>query len=164
MKSIIYILLTFILLGWYLYEPTKDLYLDFIHKKMLKYIQENYILLSPNNFKMGDIIYNQRCHLNAVQNILENKSKSVHLVVTYNKNDDEMPFIIHFINKDENDKWVDNTWGWCYKFYDYYYIKEVKETEFDTIGNILRDTKKEFLNKFSNKILNEIFNVKYNIF
>lgn len=49
---------------------------------------------------------------------------------------------MHFINKNSDEKFVDNTWGWTYEFYDYYFLRELYESEYNNISDLLNDVRK----------------------
>lgn len=126
-----------------------------------KYVIANYTKLNTEKFVLGDAPFNRRCHLNAVQKIKEGKAKKVFLCFTIDKDDNSQ--CVHFINQLEDGKYQDNTWGWLYEQTDYYIIREVEETEYDKIWDVLENTKETLLNLHSNWLERFIFRINKNI-
>jgi hypothetical protein len=104
--------------------------------------------LNHKDFILGDILYNNRCHLNSVQKVKMGKASKIYLCYVIDKDNEHS--MVHFINQLENGKYQDNTLGWIYQTYNYYVIKEVNETEYDTIWNVLTNTKEDLLAHNSN--------------
>jgi hypothetical protein len=136
-------------------------YKDKIYKNIREYCKTHYQLLNPIEFELGDNLFNRRCHLNAVQKIKEGKATEVYLCIAWDK-DDKLP-CIHFINKLENSKWQDNTWGWLYERNEYYIIRKVNINEYDYIWNVLNDAKRSILQLNSNSFMRFIFRIKEEI-
>lgn len=120
------------------------------------YCKVNFRLLPKEKFKLGQGIYNLKCHMNTVQKVKEKNAEKVLLCVIMNSSDDP---IVHFINMDKSGNYIDNTLGWEWEYYDYYLIKEINQDEFSYIGSVLLKTKKVILESCSNKILNTLFSV-----
>jgi hypothetical protein len=97
-----------------------------IKKRIDKYCETNYEKISKENMIMGKGLFNQRCQLNAVQQVKENNANEVYMVLC--SNEATYPFV-HFINKND-DKYIDNTLGWELDVYDYYIIRKIDETEY----------------------------------
>lgn len=117
-------------------------------KKILNYVKTNYILLDNSKFIGGKTYMNQRCHINAVQDAYDNKSK---VLLTFCIGNNEM--FVHFINETKNGKYIDNTLGWFGRqLYDYYLIREVEPFEYATIWKILYSTKRTLINLSSNRL------------
>lgn len=112
------------------------------------------MLIRLDDFILGEAPFNNKCHKNSVQKFKEDKSQKVILCYAFDKGDYQC---VHFINKNVDGKYVDNTWGWIYKYYDYYFIKEVSEDECDTIWDLLSDTKKSLINVNCNFIEKMIY-------
>ncbi len=106
-------------------------------------------MLSHDDFKLGKNFYNSRCHINSVQDVMEKNSEKVYLVIIYNENSSPK-VIVHFINQDKNEQYVDNTFGWTFKEFKYFCVREIKPEEFDNISNILGNMKNELKNKNCN--------------
>jgi len=96
-----------------------------IFEAIRNYAITNYKKINIEDFVLGDIPYNYKCHLNSVQKVKENKAEKVFLCVAIDKDDDSL--CVHFINQLNNGKYQDNTWGWLYEQNDYYIIKEVEK-------------------------------------
>jgi hypothetical protein len=126
-------------------------YKEKIYKNVREYCSSNYQYIDSKEFQLGDNPFNRRCHLNSVQKIKEGKAKEVYLCVAWDK-DDKIP-CVHFINKLDNDKWQDNTWGWLYERNIYYIIKKISEQEYEYIWDILNDTKKSLTKLNSNRFM-----------
>lgn len=135
-------------------------YREEVINRIARYCRISYNPIEFKDMVLGDLLFNSKCHLNAVQRVKENKAKEVYLCVCIDKNNNDT--IVHFINKDNDNKYVDNTLGWCYKDYDYYIIRKIKRYEYDNISNILIDTKKELVFKHSNKIMRKLTKIDYN--
>lgn len=123
-------------------------YKEKLLNKIINYTICNYTKLDTKNFKLGEIPYNFRCHLNSVQKVKENKADEVYLCMTLNE--DYKDPIIHFINKKDN-TYMDNTWGWLYEENNYYIIRKINENEYNNIGNILEITRQSLLDLYSKK-------------
>lgn len=132
-----------------------------IYKKIIKYCEKYYTKVDGSDFLLGELRYNQKCHLNAVQNKLEKKSDNVYLAVCVDKGVDT-DINIHFINK-KGDNYLDSTFGWASCFYVYYICRKIEEDEYKNIRKILIQSKKDIFNICSNKILNKILFFNYDI-
>lgn len=128
-----------------------NLYKDKLWNKINKYVITNYEKLNKKDFKLGELNLNRKCHLNSVQKVKENKCELVYLCIHIENNQPT----VHFINKN-NDKYIDNTWGWLWKTGDYYLVKEIEESEYDAIGDILESTRQSLLDLFSRKWVRNI--------
>jgi hypothetical protein len=87
---------------------------------------------------MGDGMFNQRCHNNAVQKCKIGKAKDVYAVIYIE------PYaqpIIHFINKLKNGKFQDNTLGYLHEKAKYYILRKIEPEEYGEIGDILTNYK-----------------------
>lgn len=131
-------------------------------EKILERVKDHCKLLyekvDKNNMVMGDMNYNQRCHLNSIQYIKENKAKESYLCVAIG---DEGFVCVHFINKNNDGKFVDNTWGWLYESVDYYIVRKVNSYEYEDIWNLLDNMKKNLIFNNSNKFLRKICSINY---
>lgn len=138
----------------------KNKYINSIYEKVKNYCRTNYQHLDSNKFVLGQGLFNRKCHMNSVQRVKEGKASKVILTIIFTSNFDPM---VHFINIDENGKYVDNTLGWEWECYNYYMIKELSEQEFDVVGGLLSDTKDFLVRVNSNKLLNKIFRIDEDI-
>lgn len=114
-----------------------------IAKRIKQYCSTHLELLDKKDFELGMYMGNYKCHFNAVQKATEDSKNSVILVMSIG--DNEQP-IVHFINK-RGKKFIDNTWGYQYQWFDYYFIKKVSPKEFETIYEILANTKEEIIHQ-----------------
>lgn len=121
-----------------------------IKRRIDKYCETNYEKINKDDMIIGKGLFNQRCQLNAVQQVKEHKANEVFMVVCLN--DSTYPFV-HFINK-VNDKYIDNTLGWEYEIYNYYLIRRIDGSEYKKINDILMNTKDVLLDLHSNTFLN----------
>lgn len=137
----------------------KKRYTNSILSKIYDYAVANYRKMDGDNFVLGELPYNYKCHLNAVQKVKEGKATKVILCVAIDKNDYKR-IVVHFINQLKNGKYQDNTWGWVYEDYNYYMVKEVDSTEFNRIGDLLNGLRDTLINHNSNRILRKLFGVK----
>ncbi|MDM0660014.1 hypothetical protein QTH47_12890 [Clostridium perfringens] len=135
-------------------------YKEKVINRIIRHCMVYYEPIDKKNMKMGEMPYNRRCHLNAVQNVKEGKAKSVHLCVCIDGND----VIVHFINRDKEGYFVDNTLGWGYKNLDYYRIRRIDPIEYDDISKILDSTKEELVFEHSNSIMRKLTNIDFNNF
>lgn len=119
-----------------------------IYDRIKNYVETNYKKISENMLTLGDLTFNNRCHLNSVQKIKENKATKVFSCVAINKNEEDI--IVHFINQLEDGMFQDNTWGWIYDEYDYYIVKEIIPEEYEKIGKQLEELKEFLINSNSN--------------
>jgi len=130
-------------------------YKDNLIDKINMYIKTNYKKINHKDMVLGDSYYNRRCHLNAVQYIKQDKAEEVYLCIYI---DNGQP-IVHFINK-KDDKYIDNTLGWLYEQMEYYIIKQVNETEYNNIWNLLKETKESLTNLYTSSFTRFIFRIK----
>ncbi|MBX4152360.1 hypothetical protein, partial [Paenibacillus lautus] len=101
---------------------------DKIKKRIGTYVKTHFRKINPEDFVLGEINYTHRCHLNAVQKIREGKAIKVFSCIAIDK-EDETSVVVHFINQNEEGKFVDHTWGWMMQHYNYYLIKEIEDVE-----------------------------------
>lgn len=120
-----------------------------------------YTPIDKKEMVLGELKYNMKCHLNSVQAIKENIAEKVYLVIAINENNKS---IVHFINRDQEGYFIDNTLGWLYEELDYYIVREIKPNEFSRIGDILNFMKKYLVNNNSNWLLRKIHKIEYDNF
>lgn len=137
----------------------KNKYIKSVKSKIHDFVVMNYTLMDENKFVLGEIPYNYKCHFNAVQKVKEGKASKVIACVTVEKNKWEN-IIVHFINQLEDGSYQDNTWGWMHKENKYYFIREIKEDEFDNINSLLGWFQDNLVNSNSNSMLRKIFKLK----
>lgn len=84
---------------------------------------------------------NRRCHENAVHDAVAANQDKIVMCLAISKTN-HAPFI-HFVNYDSQlNKYLDNTFGYWTKNYDYYLLREVPKEDFDRILTIFTDYKK----------------------
>jgi len=132
-------------------------YKDKLITKISNHTKSQYELIDKKDMRMGIGLFNRACHRNSVQKIKEGASESVWAVIAINSYG--FP-IVHFINKDSDGKFVDNTLGWEYEYLDYYIVDKVKECDFENIAQLLLDIKDDLISKCGNKFFNKILNIK----
>jgi hypothetical protein len=93
-----------------------------------QYVTSNFNLI---DVKPGACRYNYKCHMNSVHEALKRNHKKIVMVVYI----DNGYSIIHFLNKDKYGKYYDNTLGQWARYYNFYLIKEVDESEFKDINS-----------------------------
>lgn len=134
---------------------------DKIIEKIRQYTVSNYYKINKEDMVLGEASFNYRCHLNSVQKVKESKADKVYLCMEVDRGDN---FIcVHFINGTSDGKYVDNTLGWRYEQIDYYIIREVDESEYHDIWNLLDNTKKFLFNLYATWIDKYILRIKYTI-
>lgn len=116
---------------------------------------------NPSDMILGEILFNQRCHLNSVQKVREGRASKVLLCFTIDKEDNSQ--CVHFINQTKDGKYIDNTWGWLYEQTDYYLIREINKSEYDKIWDVLNNTKRTLFNINATWFDKYILRIKYNI-
>ena len=121
-----------------------------ILRKIKNYVISNYKKISDKEMILGELPFNRKCHLNSVQKVKEGKAEKVWSCVAINKNNN-CDIIMHFINQLKNQKYQDNTWGWLYKEYDYYLIKELSVEEQDDIRKYFENLKQHLIENNSTK-------------
>lgn len=133
---------------------------DKILEKIRQYVVSNYYKINKSDMILGELSYNYRCHLNSVQKVKEGKADKVYLCIEIDWDDDFV--CVHFINGKGN-KYIDNTLGWRYEQIDYYVIREVDESEYHDIWNLLNDTKKFLFNLYATWVDKYILRIKHTI-
>lgn len=118
-----------------------------------------YKRISTDEFTMGDAPYNYMCHMNAVQHVKDGTAEKVIACYAIDTTDNSQ--CIHFINQLSDGKYQDNTWGWRYRQFEYYLIKEVSKEEMEHIWNVLNDLKKDFVFQNSNWLERKLFRINY---
>lgn len=132
------------------------MYKNTILQNIRQYVISNYQRINHEDMTMGNCYYNRRCHINSVQKVKEGKAEKVYSCIAIDK-ENKNNIVVHFINQTKEGKYIDDTWGWVYETWDYYLIREIKESEYNTIWNILNDIKKTLIKQNSNRILRKIF-------
>lgn len=133
-------------------------YKDRVLDKIYNFCKTNYKKIDDDKFELGDNHHNRRCQLNAVQSVYENKSEKVYLCIAINK-DNYKNIVVHFINKNKSGMYIDNTWGWTHKKFNYYIIRKVSKDEYDNIDVILNSTKDTLVEQSSNGLLRWLFRI-----
>ena len=95
----------------------------------------------------GQLRFNYKCHFNAVHDAVNNVDSRIAMCVVVRKNT-KMP-IIHFINVDENNNFIDNTFGYWSFEYTYYFIRFLDKSEFVNIDKIFGDFRRDIRKKLS---------------
>ena len=129
-----------------------------IFQRIKTYAITNYQKLDTKDFVLGDMPYNFRCHLNAVQKVKEGKATKVFSCYSFDKEDNSQ--CIHFINQLEDGKYQDNTWGWRYSQNEYYIIKEILPDEQEHIWDQLSGLKEMIVKANSSKFERFIYKIK----
>lgn len=137
----------------------KKKYIQAIKSKIYDFVVMNYTLLDESKFILGELPFNYKCHLNAIQKVKEGKAIKVIACVAVEKSDWKN-IIVHFINQLEDGTYQDNTWGWTYTDHNYYFVKELNPNEFATINGILGYLQASLLNSNSSWFGRKIFKIK----
>ena len=135
-------------------------YKENLMNRIARHCETMYTPINSYDMVLGKLLFNSKCHLNSVQAVKENKAKEVYFCVCVAKEDKDV--IVHFINKDNDDKYVDNTLGWCYEAYNYYIVRKIEYYEYNRISDILNNMKKELVFKHSNKIMRSLAKIYWN--
>ena len=134
----------------------KKRYINSIKSRVYDQVVANYRKI--DGFTLGELSYNYKCHLNAVQKVKEGKATKVLACIAINKKDWK-EIIVHFINQLDDGKYQDNTWGWVYEDYNYYAVKEVAESEYDSIGGVLSGLQDSLVESNSNALIRKILKI-----
>ncbi len=129
-----------------------------IFLRIRRYAQAHFQRLNPDDFVLGESPLNQKCHINAVQKVYEGKAAKVlscFVVDTTNNSQ-----CVHFINRLEDGKYQDNTWGWLYKYCEYYAVKEISPDEQAEIWDELTNLKEMLLLANTNALERFLFRIK----
>jgi hypothetical protein len=129
-----------------------------IYNRIQKYCISHFQKLNPEDFVMGEIPLNSKCHLNAVQKVKEGKAVKVFSCYTFDRSNNSQ--CIHFINQLADGKYQDNTWGWMNQWSDYYIIKEITSEEQEHIWDSLVDTRNSIVNMCSTKFERFVLRLK----
>ena len=102
----------------------------------------------------GECRYNYRCQMNAVHEAINRKDSEIAMCMYIEGNHP----IIHFINVDEDGKFIDNTLGNWSSIYDYYLIRKIEKKDFFNVNNIFTEFRRELRSKlpFWVKLLSDI--------
>lgn len=138
----------------------KQKYINSIKHKIWDYSVANYIRV--DDFTLGELTYNYKCYLNAVQKVKEGKASKVFACVAIDKTDWKI-IIVHFINQLKNGKYQDNTWGYTQEEANYYLIREIKESEFSTIEQIFASIQESLVKANSSKLIRKLLKIKTDI-
>lgn len=132
-----------------------------VKKRIEDYCETNYEKISKDNMKMGIGLFNQRCQHNATQQVKEGFMEEVYMVICIS--DSSYP-IVHFINKDKEGFYIDNTLGYQFEMYNYYIIRKIDDSEFHKMDDLLMNTKKSLINLHSSKWINKVLRIdEYNL-
>jgi len=138
-------------------------YIDNVQRKIKIYIKNTYAYLQLDDMVMGKGLFNRQCHQNSIQKANED-DLDVYMAVSLHNDDDDNDVFIHFINKDKNNKYVDNTLGYQYKSYKYYIIRKININEYNKIFTIFLDYRKFLIDtqvgEFQRKVYNFFHNKK----
>lgn len=137
-------------------------YKDKLRTKITEHCISTYDLIDKEQMKLGNLLYNSKCHLNSVQQIKRNQASEIYLCICTEK--DNTYLVVHFINKDNEGFYIDNTLGWRYEQLNYYIIRKVNKYEYDTIWDVLTKAKKMLVNLYTSSFTRFVFNIKYDEF
>ena len=104
-----------------------------IFEEKANLIISNYI---RSKYPIIDVIpglcrFNYKCHINSVNDAINNNDNSIALVIMMHKNN----VSIHFINY-TNGKYIDNTLGQWSSKYQFYFVKSIFKEDFFNIEDI----------------------------
>jgi len=132
-------------------------YIKAVKRRIYDYVVANYSRM--DGFAMGSGLWNYKCHVNAVQAVKDGRATKVIACIAINESDWK-EIIVHFVNQLKGGTYQDNTWGWEYDQYRYYFVKEVGEAEFSEIGLVLESLQKTLVKIHSNLLLRKLFRIK----
>lgn len=127
-----------------------------VKQRIEDYCRTNYEKLSKDQLVLGKGIFNHRCQHNAVQQVKEGNASEVYSCVCLNR---KFFPVVHFINKNKDGKFVDNTLGYQFELYDYYIIRKIEESEFDDMDNMLTTIKESLLFTHSDRLRSKLFGI-----
>lgn len=107
-----------------------------VKNKIKKYIKNKHDKIQV---KSGNGMFNFMCHANATQYAIKHNEKEIILCICINKHG--TPFI-HFINKNVDGEYIDNTLGFWSKTMEYYLIKNISEDDYFNIEDIFTNYRK----------------------
>jgi hypothetical protein len=136
-------------------------YIKAVKRRIYDYVVSNYERM--DGFIMGAGIWNYKCHVNSVQAVKEGKAERVIACITV-FNNDWKEIIVHFVNQLEDGHYQDNTWGFEFDQYRYYYVKEVDPIEFNEIENVLDGLQKTLIKNHSSWFLRKLYGIKLDSF
>lgn len=98
-------------------------------QNLFRYTEARYSKIPKDQFVMGKGIWNNDCHKNAVQALKDGIAEKIIMCMCFAQTD----IFVHYINVDNDGKYVDNTFGWEYMRYDYYFIREIQPDEYPSL-------------------------------
>ena len=110
-------------------------------KFILNYVKTN---LSKINVTSGKCRFNLLCHYNAVHEALNHNEDKI--AMCFYVDEDKSP-ILHFINVDNKNVFIDNTFGRWSETYEYYLIKYIDKDSFFNVNNIFKEYREELNQK-----------------
>lgn len=118
--------------------------MNLFNEKAKELVKNMVIATMPKiNVKAGLCRYNFRCHLNSVHDALNDEQDKIAMCFYL---DDGFP-IIHFLNIDNENNYIDNTFGRWSETFDYYLIRTIEKESFFSINDIFRAYRKEIKSK-----------------
>jgi len=130
-------------------------YTDKVKRRIYYYVVANYKRIESDEFILGEIPWNYKCHMNSIQKVKEGKAQKVYACVAIGNSWKDI--FIHFINQLEDGKYQDNTWGYTYEDNRYYLIREIAESEYKDIGNVFDSIRESLIKPNSTKFLRWLF-------
>ena len=95
------------------------------------------------NVKSGLCRFNFRCQMNSVHDALNNNQDKIAMCFSVKNNEP----IIHFINIDNENNYIDNTLGRWSETYEYYLIRTIEKESFFKINDIFTAYRNELKSK-----------------
>lgn len=110
-----------------------------LRKKLYKRAMAAYERIDKDKFKMPDFaLSNRNCGNNSVAAVTAGRADKVWMCLAGSKND----MVVHFINSKDGE-YFDETWGDKSRYY--HLVREIAPSEFDSISDILRAYKDDFV-------------------
>ena len=133
-------------MGFVYLSPTKEenkvSIVDRAEKELVDYIKS---MKEPVEVTGNHYHYNQKCHMNSVHYARVNKESKIAMLIYI----DGISPVVHFVNVDCAGNFLCNTLGTFIADYDCYFIRYIKEAEFDSINTIFEQAIEEMKKQLS---------------
>lgn len=116
-----------------LLKKTRERIRDRFNIRLKQWLTVHCQLVTGKEILMGIAPINYKCYYNTVQKVKEGADLEVWACI-YWDNDTNNAYVLHFLNRDKDGNFIENTLGYLKDENSYYILRQFREPEFDHVA------------------------------